>query len=100
MSFEACGPKLAGLLQDLLWGLFLNNPPLLQAIDPVTVLDSGQPVSDDDHGLLALETAVGCFPCQVEKKSRISTKLKLDSLKYDGRNLRNVKPIVQLLNIL
>ena len=73
MSFVACGPKLAGLLEDLLWGLFLNNPPLLQAIDPVTVLDSGQPVCDDDHGLLALETAVGCFPCQVEEKSRIST---------------------------
>ena len=54
MSFEACGPKLAGLLEDLLWGPFLNNPPLLQAIGPVTVLDSGQPVSDDDHGLLAL----------------------------------------------
>ncbi|MEL0046785.1 MAG: hypothetical protein VW995_18625, partial [Deltaproteobacteria bacterium] len=62
---------------------------------PVTVLDSGQPVSDDDHGLLALEAAVGCFPCQVEEKSRISTKLKLDSLKYDGRNLINVKSIVQ-----
>ena len=95
MSFEACGPKLAGLLEELLWGPFLNNPPLLQAIDSVTVLDRGQPVSDDDHGLLALETAVGCFLCQVEEKSRISTKLKLDSLKYDGRNLINVKYIVQ-----
>ena len=95
MSFEASGPKLAGLLEDLLWGPFLNNPPPLQAIDPVTELDSGQPVCDDDHGLLALETAVGCFLCQVEEKSRISTKLKLDSLKYDGRNLINVKHIVQ-----
>ena len=94
MSFEACGP-LAGLLQDLLWGPFLNNLPLLQTIDPVTVLDCAQPVSDDDHGLLALETAVGCFLCQVEEKSRISTKLKLDSLNYDGRNLINVKSIVQ-----
>ena len=45
----ACGPKLAGLLEDLLWGPFLNNPPLLQAIDSVTVLDRGQTVSDDDH---------------------------------------------------
>ena len=98
MSFEACGPKLAGLLEELLWGPFLNNPPPLQAIDPVTVLGSGQPVCDDDHGLLALEAAVGCFPFQVEEKSRISTKLKLDSLKYDGRNLINVKLIVQLLN--
>ena len=97
MSFEACGP-LAGLLQDLLWGPFLNNPPLLQAIDPVTVLDSGQPVCDDDHGLLALETAVGCFPCQVEEKSRISAKLMFDSLKYDGKSFIIVKPIVQLLN--
>ena len=49
MSFEACGPKLAGLLEELLWGPFLNNPPLLQAIDSVTVLDRGQTVSDDDH---------------------------------------------------
>ena len=100
MRFYACGPKLAGLLEDLFWSPQLDNFTLLQAIDPIAVLDRGQPVSDDDHGLLALETAVGCFPCQVEKKSRISTKLKLDSLKYDGRNLRNVKPIVQLLNIL
>ena len=95
MSFEACGPKLAGLLEDLLWCPFLNNPHLLQATDPVTVLDSGQLVSDDDQGLLALEAAVSCFPCQVEEKSRISTKLKLNNLKYDGGNLRNVKPIVQ-----
>ena len=69
MSFGPCGPKLAGLLEDLPCGPFLNNPSLLQAIDPVTVLDSGQPVSDDDHGLQALEAAVGCFPCQVEEKS-------------------------------
>ena len=55
MSFEACGPKLACLLEDLLWGPFLNNPPLLQAIDPVTVLDRGQPVSNDEHGFLAFE---------------------------------------------
>ena len=95
MSFEACGPELAGLLEDLFWSPHFDNLSLLQAIDPVTVLDSGQPVCDDDHGLLALETAVGCFLCQVEEKSRISTKLKLDSLKYDGRNLRNVKFIVQ-----
>ena len=59
------------------------------------MLDRGQPVGDDDHGLLALEAAVGCFPCQVEEKSRISTQLKFDSLNYDGGNLRNVKPIVQ-----
>ena len=58
MSFEACGPKLAGLLEDL-----------LQAIDPIAVLDSDQPVGDDDHGLPALEAAVSCFPCQVEEKS-------------------------------
>jgi hypothetical protein len=45
------------------------------------VLDSDQPVGDDDHGLMALETAVGCFPCQLEEKSRISTKLTLHSLK-------------------
>ena len=95
MSFEACGPKFAGLLEGLLWGPFLNNPSLLQAIDPVAVPDSTASMGDDDHGLLALETAVGCFLCQVEEKSRISTKLKLDSLKYDGRNLRNVKSIVQ-----
>ena len=100
MSSEACGPKLASLLEDLLWGPFLNNPPLLQAIDPVTVLDSGQPVDDDDHGLLALEAAVGCFPCQVEEKSRINTKLILEILNYDGGNLRIVKLLVQLLNIL
>ncbi len=81
MSFEACGPKLAGLLEDLLWSSHLDNPSLLQAIDPVTVLDRGQSVDDDDHGLLALETAVGCFPCQLEEKSRISTKLTLHSLK-------------------
>ena len=81
MSFEACGPKLARLLEDLLWCPFLNNPHLLQARDPVTVLDSDQPAGDDDHGLLALETAVGCFPCQLEEKSRISTKLMLHSLK-------------------
>ena len=95
MSFEACGPKLAGLLQDLLWGPFLNNPPPLQAIDPVTVLGSGQPVCDNDHGLLALEAAVGCSPCQVEEKSRISTKLMFDSLKYDGGSFFIVKHIVQ-----
>ena len=95
MSFETCRPKLAGLLEDLLWGPFLNNPPLLQAKDPVTVLDSDQPAGDDDHGLLALEAAVSCFPCQVEDKSRISTKLKLNNLKDDGGNLRNVKSIVQ-----
>jgi hypothetical protein len=95
VSFEACGPKLAGLLEDLLWGPFLNNPPLLQAIDPVAVLDRDQPVGDDNHGLLALEAAVSCFPCQVEEKSRISTKLKLDNLKYDAGNLRNIKSIVQ-----
>ena len=95
MSFEACGPKLAGLLEDLFWSSHLDNPSLLQAIDPVTVLDRGQSVDDDDHGLLALETAVGCFPCQLEEKSRISTKLKLNNLKYDGGNLRNVKSIVQ-----
>jgi hypothetical protein len=82
-------------LEDLLWGPFLNNLPLLQTLDPVTVLDSGQPVADDDHGLLALAAAVSCFPCQVEEKSRISTKLKLYNLKYDGGNLRNVKSIVQ-----
>jgi len=51
VSFEACRPKLAGLLEDLLWVPYLNNPPLLQAIDPVAVLDSDQPVGDDDHGL-------------------------------------------------
>ena len=84
MSFVACEPKLAGLLEDLLWGPFLDNPSLLQAIDPVTVLDRGQSVDDDDHGLLALETAVSCFPCQLEEKSRISTKLKLNNLKDDG----------------
>ena len=95
MSFEACGPKLAGLLEDLFWSAYLDNSSLLQTTDAITVLDSGQPVSDDDHGLLTLEEAVGCFPCQVEEKSRISTKLKLDSLKYDGGNLRNVKSIVQ-----
>ena len=95
MSFEACRPKLAGLLEDLLWVPYLNNPPLLQAIDPVAVLDSDQPLGDDDHGLLALEAAVSRSPGQVEEKSRISTKLKLDNLKYDGGNLRNVKPIVQ-----
>ena len=95
MSFEACGPKLAGLLEDLFWSSHLDNPSLLQAIDPVTVLDRGQSVDDDDHGLLALETAVSCFPCQLEEKSRISTKLKLNNLKYDGGNLRNVKSIVQ-----
>jgi len=95
VSFEACGPKLAGLLEDLFWSSHLDNPSLLQAIDPVTVLDRGQSVDDDDHGLLALETAVGCFPCQLEEKSRISTKLKLNNLKYDGGNLRNVKSIVQ-----
>ena len=95
MSFEACGPKLAGLLEDLLWGPFLDNPPLFQAIDPFAVLDSDQPVGDDDHGLLALKAAVDCFPCQVEDKSRISTKLKLDNLKYDAGNLRNIKSIVQ-----
>ena len=81
MSFEACGPKLACLLEDLFWSSHLDNPSLLQAIDPVTVLDRGQSVDDDDHGLLALETAVGCFPCQLEEKSRISTKLMLHSLK-------------------
>ena len=81
MSFVACEPKLAGLLEDLLWGPFLDNPPLFQAIDPFAVLDSDQPVGDDDHGLLAFETAVGCFPCQLEEKSRISTKLMLHSLK-------------------
>ena len=81
MSFEVCGPKLAGLLEDLLWSSHLDNPSLLQAIDPVTVLDRGQSVDDDDHGLLALETAVGYFPCQLEEKSRISTKLTLHSLK-------------------
>ena len=54
MSFVACGPKLAGLLEDLLWSHHFDNLSLLQAIDPVTVLDRGQPVSDDDHGLLAL----------------------------------------------
>ena len=95
MSFEACGPKLAGLLEDLLWGPFLKNPPLLQPVDPITVLDCAQPVSDGDHCLLTLEAAVGCFPCQVEEKSRISTKLKLDGLEYDGGNLRNVMSIVQ-----
>ena len=95
MTFEACGPELAGLLEDLFWSSHLDNPSLLQAIDPVTVLDRGQSVDDDDHGLLALETAVGCFPCQLEEKSRISTKLKLDNLKYDGGNLRNIKSIVQ-----
>ena len=95
MSFEACGPKLAGLLEDLFWSSHLDNPSLLQAIDPVTVLDRGQSVDDDDHGLLALETAVSCFPCQLEEKSRISTKLKLNNLKYDGGNLSNVKSIVQ-----
>ena len=95
MSLEACGPKLAGLLEDLLWCPFLNNPHLLQATDPVTVLDSDQPAGDDDHGLLALEAAVSRSPGQVEEKSRISTKLKLDNLKYDGGNLRNVKSIVQ-----
>jgi len=77
VSFEACGPKLAGLLEDLLWVPYLNNPPLLQAIDPVAVLDSDQPLGDDDHGLLALEAAVSRSPGQVEEKSRISTKLKL-----------------------
>jgi len=95
VSFEACGPKLAGLLEDLCWSSHLDNPSLLQAIDPVTVLDRGQSVDDDDHGLLALETAVSCFPCQLEEKSRISTKLKLDNLKYDAGNLRNIKSIVQ-----
>jgi len=95
VSFEACGPKLAGLLEDLFWSSHLDNPSLLQATDPVTVLDSDQPAGDDDHGLLALEAAVSCFPCQVEDKSRISTKLKLDNLKYDGGNLSNVKSIVQ-----
>ena len=65
MSFEACGPKLAGLLEDLLWSSHLDNPSLLQAIDPVTVLDRGQSVDDDDHGLLALETAVGCSPLSI-----------------------------------
>jgi len=77
VSFEACRPKLAGLLEDLLWVPYLNNPPLLQAIDPVAVLDSDQPLGDDDHGLLALEAAVSRSPGQVEEKSRISTKLKL-----------------------
>ena len=95
MSFVACEPKLAGLLEDLLWVPYLNNPPLLQAIDPVAVLDSDQPLGDDDHGLLALEAAVSRSPGQVEEKSRISTKLKLDNLKYDGGNLRNIKSIVQ-----
>ena len=95
MSFEACRPKLAGLLEDLLWVPYLNNPPLLQAIDPVAVLDSDQPLGDDDHGLLALEAAVSRSPGQVEEKSRISTKLKLDNLKYDAGNLRNIKSIVQ-----
>jgi len=95
VSFEACGPKLAGLLEDLFWSSHLDNPSLLQAIDPVTVLERGESVGDDDHGLLALETPVGCFPCQLEEKSRISTKLKLNNLKYDGGNLRNVKSIVQ-----
>ena len=95
MNFEACRPKLAGLLEDLLWVPYLNNPPLLQAIDPVAVLDSDQPLGDDDHGLLALEAAVSRSPGQVEEKSRISTKLKLDNLKYDGGNLRNMKSIVQ-----
>jgi len=95
VSFEACRPKLAGLLEDLLWVPYLNNPPLLQAIDPVAVLDSDQPLGDDDHGLLALEAAVSRSPGQVEEKSRISTKLKLDNLKYDGGNLRNIKSIVQ-----
>ena len=44
MSFVACGPKLAGLLEDLFRSSHLDNPSLLQAIDPVTVLDRCQSV--------------------------------------------------------
>ena len=79
-----------GLLEDLFWSPHLDNFSLLQAIDPIAVLDRGQSVRNDDHGLLALRAAVGCFLCQVEEKSRISTKLKLDNMNYDGGNLRNV----------